>query len=198
MYPRGASWDSLDRIFITIVLGAGFTVKAEGGVIEAVAAFSLYSMMTYTAAFILIGEELGWRAFLYDKLEKLAGLHGSIIIGGIIWGLWHAPLTCIGHNFGTDYPGFPYVGIFKMCIFCTLLGIMLTYVTEMSGSVWPAAFMHAIFNSSPSILIGFINQDLSPDTILGRNAGFTGMVFALLAVDILIMVKWKKSGKEGK
>ena len=87
----------LNCIFITIVLGAGFTIKAEGGVLEIIAAISLYSIGTYTAAFILIGEELGWRAFLYDKLEKLTGFHGSIIIGGIIWGLWHTPpLITIG------------------------------------------------------------------------------------------------------
>ncbi|MBO4910395.1 MAG: CPBP family intramembrane metalloprotease [Lachnospiraceae bacterium] len=142
-------------------------------------------------SFAAFGEEGGWRGYMMPKLMKIMNRPAALITGGIIWGLWHAPLTCIGHNFGTDYPGFPYVGIVKMCIFCTLLGIMLTFLTEMSESVWPAAFMHAIFNSSPSILNGFINQDLAPDTFIGRHAGFIGMALALLAVDILIMVKWK-------
>ena len=44
---RGISLHKLIR-FITIVLGAGFTVKAEGGVLEVASTFSLYSMMTYT------------------------------------------------------------------------------------------------------------------------------------------------------
>ncbi len=161
--------------------------------------FPVYAIVTgLVVSFAAFGEEGGWRGYMMPKLLRIMKRPAALITGGIIWGLWHAPLTCIGHNFGTDYPGFPYVGIFKMCIFCTLLGIMLTFLTEMSGSVWPAAFMHAIFNSSPSILNGFINQDLAPDTFLGRNAGGIGMLLVLLAVDILIMVKWKKSGKEGK
>ena len=155
--------------------------------------FPVYAIVTgMVGSFAAFGEEGGWRGYMMPKLLKIMNRPAALITGGIIWGLWHAPLTCIGHNFGTDYPGFPYVGIFKMCIFCTLMGVMLTFVTEMSGSVWPAAFMHAIFNSHPSILQGFINSDLAPDTFFGRNVGFIGMVAALLTVDIIIMVKWKK------
>jgi membrane protease YdiL (CAAX protease family) len=133
----------LNCIFITIVLGAGFTVKAEGGVLEAVAAFSLYSMTTYTAAFILIGEELGWRAFLYDKIERLIGLHGSIIIGGIIWGLWHIPpLITIGLNFGKDAPGFPVTNTCLMCVFCIFGGAMLQMLRKMTDSVIAPIIAH--------------------------------------------------------
>ena len=161
--------------------------------------FPVYAIVTgLVVSFAAFGEEGGWRGYMMPKLMKIMNRPAALITGGIIWGLWHAPLTCIGHNFGTDYPGFPYVGIVKMCVFCTLLGIILTFVTEMSGSVWPTAFMHAIFNSSPSILQGFINSDKAPDTFLGRNAGFVGMVLALLTVDIIIMVKWRKFEKEGK
>ena len=107
------------------------------------------------SSFAAFGEEAGWRGYMMPKLLKLFGAEGevkgafrgrilAVIIGGIIWGLWHAPLTCTGHNFGTDYPGFPYVGIARMCLFCTLIGIMLTFITVKSGSVWPAAIMHAV------------------------------------------------------
>lgn len=160
-----------------------FPVSAiVNGVIVSVAAF---------------GEEGGWRGYMMPKLIKIMGRGKALIIGGIIWGLWHAPLTCIGHNFGTDYPGFPYVGILKMCIMCTLMGIILTFLTEKSGSVWPAAIMHAVNNSGPSILAGYINPDLAPDTFLGRNAGFIGMVLVLLLIDTMIMVKWNRYEKNG-
>ncbi len=143
-------------------------------------------------SFAAFGEEGGWRGYMMPKLIKIMGRGKALIVGGMIWGLWHAPLTCIGHNFGTDYPGFPYVGILKMCIMCTLMGIILTFVTEKSGSVWPAAIMHAVNNAGPSILAGYINPDLAPDTFLGRNAGFIGLVIALLVVDTVIMIKWRK------
>ena len=148
-------------------------------------------------SFAAFGEEGGWRGYMMPKLMKIMGRGKALIFGGVIWGLWHAPLTCIGHNFGTDYPGFPYVGIVKMCIMCVLMGIILTYITEKSGSVWPAAIMHAVANSGPSILAGYINPDLAPNTFLGRNAGFIGLITSLLVVVIIIMIKWyKKTGEE--
>ena len=52
-----------------------------------------------------LGEEGGWRGYMMPKLIELLGLKKAVVIGGIIWGIWHAPLTCVGHNFGTDYPG---------------------------------------------------------------------------------------------
>ena len=148
----------LNCIFITIVLGAGFTVKAEGGVLEAVASFSLYSMTTYTAAFILIGEELGWRAFLYDKIEKLIGLHGSIIIGGIIWGLWHIPpLITIGLNFGKNAPGFPITNILLMCVFCIFGGAMLQMLRKMTDSVVAPIIAHAVIDTICNPIASYVS-----------------------------------------
>ncbi|MCR4897180.1 MAG: CPBP family intramembrane metalloprotease, partial [Lachnospiraceae bacterium] len=70
-------------------------------------------------SFAAFGEEGGWRGYMMPKLLRLMGRTPALILGGVIWGLWHAPLTAIGHNFGTDYPGFPWLGILKMCILCT-------------------------------------------------------------------------------
>ena len=138
----------LNCIFMTIFLGAGFTIKAEGGVLEIIAAISLYSIGTYTAAFILIGEELGWRAFLYDKLEKLTGLHGSIIIGGTIWGLWHTPpLITMGLNFGKDAPGYPVTNILLMCVFCIGAGAMMQMLRKMTDSVIAPIIAHAVIDT---------------------------------------------------
>ena len=127
---------------------------------------------------------------MMPKLLKITGRKRALIIGGVIWGLWHAPLTCIGHNFGTDYPGFPYLGIVCMCIFCTLMGVLLTFITEKSGSVWPAAIMHAVNNSNPSILGGFMNPDNKTTDL---PIGMIAMCIALLAVAIPVMIIWSRS-----
>lgn len=122
-------------------------------------------------SFAAFGEEGGWRGYMMPKLTELVGTKKAVFMGGMIWGLWHAPLTCAGHNFGTDYPGFPYLGILIMCIDCTSMGIMLTYVTVKSGSIWPAAIMHAVNNANPGILQFFLNtekaNELMPNPILG-------------------------------
>ena len=99
------------------------------------------------------GEELGWRGYMMPKLEKLIGMPGSIFVGGIIWGLWHAPLTCSGHNFGTEYKGFPYVGIGLMCVFCVFIGCILTFVTKRTKSIYPAAILHMVNNSVSGIIL---------------------------------------------
>ena len=145
-------------------------------------------------SFAAFGEEGGWRGYMMPKLIRIMGRKKALIVGGIIWGLWHAPLTCIGHNFGTDYPGFPYLGILCMCIFCTLVGIILTFLTEKSGSVWPAAFMHAIGNASPSILSGYINPDKGTTSLI--HPGWIGMIIALLAVVFPVMIIWEKDRKK--
>ena len=138
----------LNCIFITLSLGAGFTIKAEGGILEVVAALSIYSANIYMSCFILIGEEFGWRAFLYDKLEKLIGLNGSIVIGGIIWGLWHVPaLVSAGLNFGKGSPGFPITNILLMCIFCIGGGAMLQMLRKMTDSVVAPIIAHAVIDT---------------------------------------------------
>lgn len=92
------------------------------------------------------GEEFGWRAYMMPKLEQLMPMPAALIVGGILWGLWHAPLTVQGHNFGTGYIGFPYLGILIMCVMCIALGAILTLLTKRTQSVIPAALMHGINN----------------------------------------------------
>jgi membrane protease YdiL (CAAX protease family) len=135
------------------------------------------------------GEEFGWRAYLTPKLEKLMPRLPACCVTGIIWGLWHAPLTCIGHNFGTDYPGFPYLGILCMCLMCILFGILLTFITEKSGSVWPAAIMHAVNNAGPSILQGYVDPERSEASF---SIGMISLLISLLIVVIPVMVIWYK------
>ena len=140
-------------------------------------------------SFAAFGEEGGWRGYMMPKLIKIMGRSKALIVGGIIWGLWHAPLTCIGHNFGTDYPGFPYLGILCMCMMCILLGILLTFITEKSCSVWPAAIMHAVNNAGPSILHGYVNPDKSGASF---SIGMISHLISLLIVVIPVMIIWYK------
>ena len=150
------------------------------------------------ASFAALGEEGGWRGYMMPKLIKLIGMPKSIILGGIIWGIWHAPLTVAGHNFGTDYPGFPYVGIIVMCILCTFFGIMLIFITIKTGSIWPAAIMHAVNNGSPCISKFFINAN-----IVSEKCGNSLMLWVLLlipmaVIDGTIIVHEMKRSKEYK
>ena len=145
-------------------------------------------------SFAAFGEEFGWRGYMMPKLIELMGMPKAIIIGGIIWGLWHAPLTCVGHNFGMDYPGFPYVGIILMCLFCTALGTVLMYVTIKTNSIWPAAFMHAVNNTSPSVMLLFMKQDIRIPLWVNALSNIPLILLAILC--FWMMIKRKSITKE--
>lgn len=114
-------------------------------------------IMSLLFAFVAIGEESGFRGYMMPKLMKLFSTGQAVIVGGTIWGLWHLPLICMGQNFGTDYPGFPFVGILLMTANCICAGSLLTFLTIKSKSIWPAAIMHAVNNSNPGIIALLLN-----------------------------------------
>ena len=139
-------------------------------------------------AFNTFGEEFGWRGYMNQKMEPLLGTTGTVIVGGIIWGLWHAELTVVGHNFGTDYYGYPYLGILAMCISCTFLGMGLMWLTKKTGSVYPAAIMHAAnnfgANSIGQLFVSGTPEDFSPtiaeNLIISIPSFMFGLVFFIL------------------
>ena len=122
---------------------------------ESVARICSY-ILTISASIIVFfpafGEEWGWRGYMMPKLTELMGKPAAIIVGGILWGLWHAPLTISGHNFGVDYDFFPWLGILLMCVFCTFMNAFLTLLTEKTKSIYPASFCHMVNNNCGGII----------------------------------------------
>jgi membrane protease YdiL (CAAX protease family) len=120
------------------------------------------------------GEELGWRGFLLKAFKEMKFFNASILIG-IIWGIWHAPLILMGHN----YPQHPQIGVFMMIIMCILLTPVLLYITIKSKSVIAASIMHGTMNATAGISIMAINggNDLT--------AGITGLA-GFIALTIFI------------
>jgi len=105
-------------------------------------------------ALLAFGEELGWRGLLQREWESLGAFASSALIG-LVWGLWHAPLILMGHNF----PGHPVAGIFQMIAASVLLGILISYVRLRAGSVIPAALMHGSVNGLYGISLMYLDWD---------------------------------------
>ena len=170
-----------------------FCPEAFGDATTSIFVVIIYPLITVVYGVVLsfaaFGEEFGWRGYMMPKLIELMGMPKAIIIGGIIWGLWHAPLTCVGHNFGMDYPGFPYLGIILMCLFCTALGTVLMYVTIKTNSIWPAAFMHAVNNSVPSVLFLFMKQDVEIPIWIYALSNIPLILLAILCFSLMMKKK---------
>lgn len=133
-----------------------------------------------------LGEELGWRGYLLPKLRSIVSDRAALIITGIIWGLWHAPIIAMGHNYGTDYIGYPWLGILTMIAFCVVLGVIEGYAAIKFESIIPAAMIHSVVNAGAGLPIlmakGGYNSLLGP-----AITGLAGMIpFAALAVILLV------------
>ncbi len=99
-------------------------------------------------AIAAFGEELGWRGFLLKETAP-AGFWKSAIFIGFIWGIWHAPLILMGHN----YPGYEVAGVFMMTLWCILLSPMFSYITLKANNVIAAAIMHGSLNAVAGLAI---------------------------------------------
>lgn len=115
-------------------------------------------VMALFFSLVAIGEESGFRGYMMPKLIQVMSIKKAVIVGGAIWGIWHIPLICMGYNFGTDYDGFPYVGMAMMIFNCMCAGCILTMITIKTESIWPATIMHAINNSRPGLIYYYFDS----------------------------------------
>lgn len=141
--------------------------------------------------FPAFGEEWGWRGYMMPKLMELMPKPLAVLVGGIIWGLWHAPLTVSGHNFGTEYKLYPWLGILLMCLFCVLMNALLTLLTERTKSIYPASFCHMINNNlSVGIMLTiFASPDaLEKMTDISNLTLFLIMLPTMAIIGIISMV----------
>ncbi len=175
-------------------------IEASGEQLEGITPQGFIFSQIFTALFLgpilnfftCFGEEWGWRGYLLPKMsEKLPPIQ-MLLVNGVIWGLWHAPITAIGHNYGVGYPGFPYTGIVAMCFFCIVMGIFLSYVTMKTKSCVPAILGHGAINSIASIGMYFTFDGGNP-FIGPAPTGIIGAIpFIIVAALMLIFYFGKK------
>ena len=128
------------------------------------------------------GEEVGWRGYLLKQFEGRSFL-GTAVVIGIIWGLWHAPLILMGHN----YPQHPQWGVLMMVVVCILMSFIIQYFRVKSGSVIVAAIMHGTCNGVAGLTMIFLSLDKYNDLIDGSCglAGILAMLVVALAIFLL-------------
>lgn len=139
------------------------------------------------------GEEWGWRGYLLPKMAAKIPRIPMLLITGTIWGLWHAPIIAMGHNYGTDYWGYPVVGIAVMCIFCIALGTIFSYLCIKTQSCIPGVIAHGAINSFAGA--GLFFTATNDNAILGPTpAGLIGGI-GLIVTAIIIAIYWDKDEK---
>ncbi|NKY97946.1 CPBP family intramembrane glutamic endopeptidase [Nocardiopsis alborubida] len=138
-----------------------------------------------------LGEELGWRGWLLPRLMPLGTLP-ALLVSGVIWGLWHAPLILLGYNY-PDAPG--WLGLTAMVAMCVLVGAVFGWLRLRSGSVWPAALAHAAFNGAGGTYLLFVKAGEHVDTTQATVLGWSGWIVPLALVVVLIATGQFSSAK---
>jgi len=88
------------------------------------------------------GEEIGWRGYMLTRLID-AGVPRPVLVGGLIWALWHVPLVLGGVYAAGPSPAFSAVLI---VVSITSFGYVIGRLRLESGSVWAAVVLHAAWN----------------------------------------------------
>jgi membrane protease YdiL (CAAX protease family) len=98
---------------------------------------SLQSLLSAT------GEELGWRGFLVPELAKTMSFGRTAFVSGAIWALWHMPLIIFAdYNAGTS----TWYALMCFAVMVVAMSFPMAWLRLRSGSVWPAAILHASHN----------------------------------------------------
>ena len=137
-------------------------------------------------ALFAFGEESAWRGFLH-RLLKGKGFWKECLIIGVIWGIWHAPLILMGHN----YPEHPVPGVFMMVAFCVLVTPLMVFIREKSGSVIMAAIAHGTINALGGLPVLYL---IGYKELLSGITGLAGFIaLALADIVLLLLVNRKKT-----
>jgi membrane protease YdiL (CAAX protease family) len=160
------SWWILAGLVPTFVVLLAYYVGAALG-LDTVAAGRLMRALTTspipiaTACLSAVGEEIGWRGFLWPLLRSRRSFIVSSLITWAIWWLYHVPLILVGW-YGTR-AGLP---AFTVAIagFTLFVGVL----TDRSKSLWPSVLAHGAWNAL--VATGFAVVTLGG----ARLAAFTG------------------------
>lgn len=98
---------------------------------------ALLGMLTVT------GEEIGWRGALHTSLARYGLVRATAGIGAL-WALWHLPLLLAYHRGGAMAGREVVATTVNLLVAALVLGA----ARALSASVWPAAWAHALLNTT--------------------------------------------------
>lgn len=138
----------------------------------------IFSGLTMNLLFTF-GEEFGWRGLLLKETQYMGFWKSNFLIG-FIWGIWHAPIILMGHN----YPGYPIAGVGMMILFCISLSFLQAYLRLRSKTILAPSAFHGMLNAgAPAVLICMINYN----PLIGSIAGAAGILSAIIITAVILL-----------
>ena len=136
-----------------------------------------------------LGEELGWRGFMYPVMERVMGRKKALLLGGLIWAIWHMPIMIAGlYQANTQL----WYGLVMFTVQIVLMSVIMSWLRMKTNSVIPALFIHASHNLFDQMLF----QPMSTERYVPYLAGEQGILTILIILIITVMVFMKGFWKE--
>lgn len=124
------------------------------------------------------GEEIGWRGVLVPQLARLASFRATALISGAVWALWHVPLLLFAdYNGGTP----AWFGLPCFAVLVVSMSFVFAWLRLASGSLWPAALLHASHNLFIQGLFDVLTRDTGRTAYVSGEFGL-GLALAALAL----------------
>jgi|SRR6516164_4705556 membrane protease YdiL (CAAX protease family) len=128
-----------------------------------------------------LGEEIGWRGFLVPELAKRMRFTQVGLVSGLVWAAWHTPLVLFAdYNVSTTR----WYSLLCSSITCVSVSFILAWIRMRSGSIWPAALLHASHN----LFIPVVFDNLTRNT--GQTLWYTTQFGAALATTSAIFAAY--------
>lgn len=143
-------------------------------------------MGTLASLLSALGEEIGWRGFMVPALHERLGLNKTLLISSLFWCCWHLPLL-IGGDYMPGTPLWYQLPAFVLCIFP--VGVMAGLLSLQSGSVWPAAFLHAAHNNYDQAVFSVITAGANRMFFVSETGVFTILCAWALAAILYMRAK---------
>ncbi len=89
-----------------------------------------------------LGEEIGWRGFLFERFKE-AGVRRPGLATGLIWSAWHWPAIVFSDYSSSDKP---LLSAFLFTVSLTSLSVFLHRQRAQTNSLWPAVLSHSVHN----------------------------------------------------
>ncbi len=126
-----------------------------------------------------LGEEIGWRGYFIARLAQLMPYRRAVLLSAAVWILWHTPLILFSDYRAAGTP----IWYSWLCFAVMVTGITFAFswLRLRSGSLWPAALLHASHNL---FIQGIFDVVTGNTGITAYLTGEFGLGLALVAIPI--------------
>lgn len=128
-------------------------------------------------------EEIGWRVWLLPRLIKVFNVKSGILIGAIIWALWHTPYVLGDIHEIHGVAKLTVIVLYPLGI--TGAGIIISWIWLRTQSIWLICLAHGALNNWGQYAFKYM------DDSAGEKYLFSAVNITLLMTGLIILFTFK-------